>query len=95
MRGDLYSSTASALQLAQNARKTSRRPAKIVVGNHHACRGKSTLQLILVEIPGRLDFDIAPTATGADRLRQDLNLLPPAAAKLAASLPGCGKWRSA
>ena len=95
LRGDLDCLPAGALQLANDARKISRRPPKIVMGYHHARGRKSAPQLIRCHFPSRFDFDVAPPATGAHRLRQDFNLGFSAASKSPASLPasaGCDQY---
>jgi hypothetical protein len=87
LRGDLDHLSPGMRHLPNDPWKISRRPAKIVMGYHHARRRKSAPQLIRCNVLRGLNFHIAPAATSARRLRQDLDLSFPAALKQAASLP--------
>ena len=86
LRGNLNRLPARASQAANNDWQISRRLAKIVVGYDHARRRKRASKLIRSHVLRGFNFHVAPTAAGAYRLGQNLNLFFPAASKLATSL---------
>src|ERR1700693_2646565 len=70
-----------AIEPASDTSEVSRRSAKIVIRHHHTRGRKRARKFAPGKLLCRFDFNIAPVAAGADRLRQDFNLLFPAALK--------------